>query len=202
MEEADFQRLLDEAVKFHGHLCRGQVIGVRMAMAGLRSLGIKDPRSKEGMDLVIFVEIDRCATDAIISVTGRTPGKRSIKMMDYGKMAATFVNAATGEAVRIAARVNSNEKLKLLVNQYLRIKNESEADFAALSAIPEKDLLRIQNVKVDLRPEDLPGAPHKRVICESCGETVMDMREVCRDGKVLCKPCAEGEAYYVETTII
>jgi len=98
-----FNRHLDNAVKFHGHLCGGQVVGVRMAMAGLRELGIENPRSSEGRDLVIFIEIDRCAADAIISVTGRTPGKRSIKIMDYGKMAATFVDTGTGKAVRAAS---------------------------------------------------------------------------------------------------
>ena len=100
----DFQDVLDEAARLHGHLCEGLVLGVRMAIAGLDELGIKDPKSREGKDLVIFVEIDRCPVDGIIAVTGRTPGKRSIKMMDYGKIAATFVDARCGRGVRVSAR--------------------------------------------------------------------------------------------------
>jgi formylmethanofuran dehydrogenase subunit E len=195
----DLQRLLDEAVKFHGHLCGGQVIGVKMAMAGLRELGIKDSRGREGRDLVVFVEIDRCATDAIISVTGRTPGKRSIKILDYGKMAATFVHTGSGKAVRVSAREKSREKAERMAEAYLPEKDEKEANIAALMAMTEEDLLDVRQVSVQLKPQDLPGAPLATVVCEACGEAVIDMREVRRDGRVLCKPCAAGGAYYTVT---
>ncbi len=192
-----FQRLLDEAVRFHGHLCGGQVLGVRMAMAGLRELDIKDPRGKEGKDLVIFVEIDRCATDAIIAVTGRTPGKRSIKIMDYGKMAATFIDTRTGRALRVSVRADSIEKVQQIAQTYIPQKDEEQANLAALMAISEEDLVRIQQVSVKLMPQDLPGKPLDKVLCQRCGETVMDMRQVSLDGEVLCKPCAQGNDYYI-----
>jgi formylmethanofuran dehydrogenase subunit E len=192
----DFQRLLDEAVAFHGHLCGGQIIGVRMAMAALRELGIRNPRSKEGRDLVVFVEIDRCATDAIISVTGRTPGKRSIKILDYGKMAATFVNTDTGQAVRVSARADSREKADKIAEIYRAEKGEKEANLHALTIMRERDLFDLQWVRVVLKPQDLPGEPLDTVVCEKCGESVKDMREVVRKGRTLCKPCAAGEAYY------
>ena len=98
-----FEKLLKESIKIHGHLCPGQVLGVRMSMLGLREIGIEDPKGKDKKNIIVFVEIDRCATDAIQSVTGCSLGKRSLKFLDYGKMAATFLNLKTGNAVRILA---------------------------------------------------------------------------------------------------
>lgn len=198
---ADFQRLLDEAARFHGHLCGGQVIGVRMALAGLRELGITEPRGSQGRDLVIFVESDRCATDAVISVTGRTPGKRSIRMMDYGKMAATFVNSGTGKAVRVCVRADSEEKVRRIARARGGEKGEEAAHLAALAAIPEEELLRVRGVRVEIRPRDLLGKSLVSVICENCGEAVRDMREVHREGRILCRPCAEGRAYFTEEEV-
>lgn len=192
----DFQKLLDEAVRFHGHLCGGQILGVRMAMAGLRELEIKDPRGREGRDLVIFVEIDRCATDAIIAVTGRTPGKRSIKIIDYGKMAATFVDIGSGRAVRVSIRGDSRKKVEQMAKTDFPREEGRQADLTALMAIAERDLLMIQEVRVNLRPQDLPGEPLDSVICQECGEAVLDMRHVLRKGRVLCKSCAQMGDYY------
>ena len=192
----NFQSLLEKAVSFHGHLCGGQVIGVRMAMAGLRELGIKDPKSREGRDLVIFIEIDRCATDAIISVTGRTPGRRAIKLADYGKMAATFIDISSDRAVRVSVKGDSNPKVDLIAQTSFPEKDEKHANIAALMEIAESDLFRIQRVAVTLKPQDLPGKPLASVTCQGCGETVKDMREVTVDSKVLCRPCALGSDYY------
>ena len=93
--KTDFDSLLEESVKVHGHLCAGQVLGVRMSMLGLREIGISDPKGADRKSLIVFVEMDRCATDAVQSVTGCSLGKRSMKFMDYGKMAATFLNLKT-----------------------------------------------------------------------------------------------------------
>jgi formylmethanofuran dehydrogenase subunit E len=193
-----FQNLLDDAVKFHGHLCGGQVLGVRMAMAGLRELGIEDPKGVQGRNLVIFIEIDRCAADAIISVTGRTPGKRSIKIMDYGKMAATFVDTESGKAVRICVRPESNAKVSEMTQKRMSVKDETAGTIEALTAISETELLKIRPVNVELRPQDLPGTPLASVNCAFCGETIRDMREIQQGGKVLCRPCADNKAYYTE----
>ncbi|MGE0082941.1 MAG: FmdE family protein [Desulfococcaceae bacterium] len=194
----DFENLLKESVKFHGHLCGGQVVGIKMAIAGLRELGIRDPGGTEGRNLVIFTEIDRCAVDGIISVSKRTPGRRSIKIKDYGKTAATFVNTGTGKAVRVSVRADSDAAIRKLEQQYLPEKDEKAANIAALIAIPEEELLMIREVSVQIEPQDLPGETLRAVICESCGELIKDMREVIRDGKILCRPCAEGKAYYEE----
>jgi formylmethanofuran dehydrogenase subunit E len=101
---ADFETLLTESVKIHGHLCAGQVLGVRMSMLGLSEIGIRDPRGKDRKSIIVYVEMDRCATDAVQSVTGCSLGRRTMKFMDYGKMAATYVNLTTGKAVRVVAR--------------------------------------------------------------------------------------------------
>src|SRR3954463_3156519 len=98
---------LRDAEQAHGHLCAGQVLGVRMAMLGLQKLGIEDPQGKDRKRLVTFVEIDRCATDAVAVVTGCRLGKRALKFRDWGKMAATFVDVNSGRAIRVAAKESS-----------------------------------------------------------------------------------------------
>src|SRR5215510_1275467 len=105
---------LDDAAQAHGHLCAGQVLGVRLAMLGLTKLGIDDPRGKDRKRLVTFVEIDRCATDAIGVVTGCRLGKRALKFRDWGKMAATFIDVANDRAVRIAAKESSKDLARQL----------------------------------------------------------------------------------------
>src|ERR1700734_3802794 len=107
MESLD--ELLTKAEAAHGHICAGQVLGVRMALLGLKLLGITGPRGQDRKRIVTYVEIDRCATDAIGMVTGCRLGKRTLKFRDWGKMAATFVNLTTGRAVRIVALESSNK---------------------------------------------------------------------------------------------
>src|SRR5689334_24727575 len=106
------QEYLDDAAVAHGHLCAGQVLGVRMAMCGLKRLGIEEPQGKDRKRIVTFVEIDRCATDAIMVVTGCRLGKRALKFRDWGKMAATFIDLQTGKAVRVAATESSKSLAK------------------------------------------------------------------------------------------
>src|ERR1041384_3730368 len=109
-----FDEYLREAEVAHGHLCAGQVLGVRMAILGLKKLGIDDPRGKDRKRLVTFVEIDRCATDAIGVVTGCRLGKGGLKFRDFGKMAATFVDVSSGRAFRVAAKESSKARAKEL----------------------------------------------------------------------------------------
>ncbi|MCL1828426.1 MAG: FmdE family protein [Oscillospiraceae bacterium] len=175
-----FTQDLQEAVEYHGHLCSGQIIGVRMARMGLKELGIDEPKNFRG--LIVYVECDRCLTDAIGTVTGCKLGRRNLKWMDYGKSAATFVNTETGEAVRIS--------------NVSRHYPPDGADLAAFfDAIPDGDMFYVTRVKVNYRPEDLPGAPLESMICPKCGEGVADGRQVIRDGAAMCKACAGG-AYY------
>ncbi len=191
---SEFDKLLTESAAAHGHCCPGQVLGVRMAMLGLREAGIEDPKGRQRKDLIIFVEMDRCASDAVQSVTGCSLGRRTLKFLDYGKMAATFVNLKTGAAVRVVAREEAREKAREL---FPRIKDAASEQIEAYKVMTDEDLFEvITGVRVALRPEDLPGKPLRKVRCSRCGEHVYDMREVYRDGNALCRPCAAG-GYYV-----
>jgi len=188
---------LREAEVAHGHLCAGQVLGVRLAMLGLEKLGIEDPRGKDRKRLVTFVEIDRCATDAIAVVTGCRLGKRALKFRDWGKMAATFVDlgitdVSTGKAIRIAAKESSKA---LARSMHPEIESKNQQQMLAYHEMPEDDLFTKQWVKVELPAEEFPGYKGDRIVCAECSEGINFRREIVRDGRVLCHACA-GERYY------
>ncbi len=187
-----FETLLDISTHLHGHLCAGQVIGVRMAMLALSLLEIDDPKGDDRKKLYTIVEIDRCATDAIQSVTGCSLGKRSLKFVDHGVMAATFVNLDTGNAVRITAREEARQYSKKYCAE---IENKYARQLEAYKIMPQHELFKIEKVMVTIPPMDMPGRPGRRVQCEQCEDWVQDCRDVERDGRILCKKCAEGSYY-------
>src|SRR5437763_3370957 len=154
---------LADAAQAHGHLCAGQVLGVRLAMLGIRKLGIEDPRGKDRKRLVTFVEIDRCATDAVAVVTGCRMGKRALKFRDWGKVAATFVDVSTGKAVRVAARESSKA---LARSMHPEIESKNQQQMLAYRQMSEDDLFSTEWVKVDLPPEEFPGYKGERAVCE------------------------------------
>lgn len=174
----DVQEVLQKCEEYHGHLCTGQIMGVRMAKKGLELVAAEDIK-----DLIVFVENDRCITDAITIATGVRLGRRSLKYFDYGKMAATFVNQRTGEAWRVASRGH----VDLLPEQ------------AKARALEENDetLLTWRRVTVNFGPGDLPGPPERIVRCARCGENVLDYRDVTdgTDDGTLCRSCAQGSYY-------
>jgi formylmethanofuran dehydrogenase subunit E len=179
--------LVAEAVAFHGHECPGIVLGVRMVLAGCRALGVDCPRAA-GKDFVVIAEIARCAIDAIEVLTGASLGKRTLHLVDYGKMAATFVQRSADRAVRVAAL----DAARWLASAWW----PSEPDprrrqMLAYRALPDADLLAVVPVRV--RPAWF--APRVRVFCARCGEGVHYRREVVREGRLLCRACA-GESYY------
>jgi formylmethanofuran dehydrogenase subunit E len=183
-----FDALLDEALDFHGHLCPGLVLGVRMASVGCREVALDRPRGA-GKALVVFVEIDRCATDAIEAVTGVSLGKRTLKHMDYGKMAATFVNVPAALAVRVVARDAARDLARRWAPS---APDPRHAQITAYRVMPDEDLFRVEPVVVD------PGWLDRRrvrVTCEICGEGINYQREVRTGGRTLCRPCA-GDRYY------
>jgi formylmethanofuran dehydrogenase subunit E len=176
----------------HGHLCAGQILGLRMALHGMRLLGLEDPVGKDRKRLVCVVEIDRCMTDAIGVVTGCRLGKRALKFRDFGKAAATFCDLQENRAVRIAARESAKERARAL---YPEIADKNQQQMRAYREMPDEDLFAIEWVRVTLSAEDLPGYKAPRVVCAQCGEGVNFRREVVRDGRALCRACA-GERYY------
>ncbi len=186
------QEYLEDAAVAHGHLCAGQVLGVRMAMLGLQKLGLEDPQGKDRKRIVTFVEIDRCATDAVMVVTGCRLGKRALKFRDWGKMAATFVNVETGKAVRVAAKESSKVLAK---SMHPEIADKNQQQMLAYREMPDEQLFQTQWVHVELPPEEFPGYKGDRVTCEHCGEGINFCREVKHGGKTLCRSCS-GERYY------
>ncbi len=187
---------LQDAERAHGHLCAGQVLGVRMAMLGLSRLGIDDP-IRERKRLITFVEIDRCATDAVAVVTGCRLGKRALKFRDWGKVAATFVDlqdhsGVRHKAIRIVARERSKQLARCLFPEIL---DKNRQQMAAYRQLTDAELFDEMWVEVELPPEEFPGYNGPRVICQQCGEGINFKREVLRDNRRLCRACA-GEAYY------
>jgi len=186
------QEYLDDAAVAHGHLCAGQVLGVRMAMLGLKKLGLQDPEGKDRKRIVTFVEIDRCATDAVMVVTGCRLGKRALKFRDWGKMAATFVDVETGKAVRVAAKESSKVAARSL---HPEIADKNQQQMAAYREMPDDQMFQTQWVHVELPPEEFPGYKGERISCAQCGEGISYRREVRLGAKILCRACA-GERYY------
>ncbi len=180
------------AAAAHGHLCAGQILGLRMALCGVRLLGLEDPAGADRKRLVTFVEIDRCATDAIPIVTGCRLGKRALKFRDFGKVAATFCDLGRNRAVRVAALESARQRAR---EMYPEIENRNQQQMRAYREMADEELFATRWVRVSIGPEDLPGYKAPRVVCARCGEGINFRREVIREGVALCRACA-GECYY------
>jgi formylmethanofuran dehydrogenase subunit E len=187
------ENLLERHEQTHGNLCPGGLLALRMAALGCALVGIEDPRGADRNRLVVWVEIDRWLVDAVEAVTGARLGKRTLKFLDYGKLAATFLNVETGKAVRIVALETSR---RLADRRHPEIESKYERQMLTYREAAEEELFRVTNVDVQLREYDAPGHPRSRIICGHCGEEVNDGREVDGpDGIALCRPCAYGPGY-------
>jgi len=194
-----FEEYLQVSTRIHGHICAGQVIGVRMSMLAMDLLEIHDPQGTDRKKLYVVVEIDRCATDAIQSVTGCSLGKRSMKWLDRGIMAATFVNLLSNKAVRVTALEEARDLAKKYCSE---ITDKYVRQLEAYKIMPEHELFRVESVSLVIPPEDLPGRPLRRVQCEICADWVQDNRDEISDGKVLCRNCVHGRYYTkIDTTV-
>jgi len=190
-----FEELLSGSVAAHGHLCPGQIVGVRMAMLGLRLLDFEAPPTYPQLkQLIVFIEMDRCTGDAVAFVTNAKLGRRSLKFVDYGIMAATFVNLETNRAFRVI----STEEARDLAPMYTRHEPDKRGQqLEAYRVMPDSVLFRVQEVEVNLTPFDLPGPTRRKSTCVQCGQVVRDNREVVKDGLPYCQPCAQG-GYFKE----
>jgi formylmethanofuran dehydrogenase subunit E len=186
-----FDELMREATAMHrGCICPGQVLGVRMATLGCQFLGIDEPT--EGKRLIVYVEIDRCMADAIAAVTGCRLGKRTLKHIDYGKCACTFVDVEKARALRIVARDDARDLVQVYSSPSL---NKSDAQREAYRVMPDAQLFIVQEVYLDVPEHDRPGKPVSRVACDLCGEGINDRRELRLNGQVFCRGCAQGNYY-------
>jgi formylmethanofuran dehydrogenase subunit E len=206
---ASLDDLLHDAEVAHGHLCAGQILGVRMAMLALRALHIGDPRARHLPDgslnpdrkrLVTFVEIDRCATDAIGVVTACRVGKRALKLRDWGKMAATFVDleAPLGADAYKGIRVVALESSKNRAREIYPELEKNAQQMKAYRELPDDELFSSQWVRVPLPPSEFPGYKGQRVVCAQCGEGINFDRFIERDRKRLCRMCADAHQLYFE----
>jgi formylmethanofuran dehydrogenase subunit E len=164
-----------------------------MAMLGLSLIGLDDPWSNDQIKkLIVYVEMDRCAADAVGFVSGAKLGRRSLKYIDYGIMAATFLNLETHKAYRVISTEESRELVKTYAPEFDdRVTQQIEA----YKRMPDSVLFNVRQVHVPVSEYDLPGPTRKKVMCSACGQVVRDNREVVVDGKPYCKPCAQG-AYF------
>ena len=188
----NFEEYVTLAEAAHGHMCAGQILGLRLAIHGMELLGIDDPTGKDRKRLVSFVEIDRCATDAVTVVTGCRMGKRALKFRDFGKVAATFCDLETDRAVRVVAKDSSKQRAKEV---YPEIEDKNQQQMKAYRELPVADMFEHAWVRVILDPQEMPGFKGPKVSCAQCGEGINFKREVEVDGRTLCKACA-GERYY------
>jgi formylmethanofuran dehydrogenase subunit E len=182
--------LLESTAVLHRHLCPRQVLGVRMGMLAGKVLGLELPQ--KGKRLITIAETDGCVCDGISAATGCTVGHRTLRVEDYGKIAATFVDVKTGQAVRVAPRLDVRERA------YVYAPDEPRHYFAQLKAyqvMPDGELLSIAPVRLRTPIEAIVSRAGVRVNCEVCGEEIINQREVEHEGLTLCRACA-GTAYY------
>lgn len=187
---ADLQAILQRSSARHKHLCPRQVLGARMGLAGAAALGLDLPRTDKR--LLVIVETDGCFADGVEVATGCTMGHRTLRLEDYGKIAATFIDVKRNVAVRVAPRLDVRERA------YTYAPEEPRHYFAQLQAyqiMPESELLTIQPVTLTTPVATIVSRPGVRVNCDQCGEEIINEREVQVAGQLLCRACA-GRSYY------
>jgi formylmethanofuran dehydrogenase subunit E len=177
----DFDLYLKRAGDYHGHICAGIALGTKMTLAALKALGM-DP-SVKNKNLIVYTEIDRCMTDAVQVITGCSLGHRSLKYIDYGKFAATFVDLKTGRALRAT------------IKEHINNEGSVEETIRKISQIPDAELVTLQEVIINIPENDLPGNPRNRAVCSVCGERIMDGREINKNSQSFCRGCFNGEYY-------
>jgi formylmethanofuran dehydrogenase subunit E len=189
----DLQKMLEISSARHTHLCPRQVLGARIGLAGGAALGFDLPRRDKRM--LSILETDGCFSDGVEAATGCTVGHRTLRIEDYGKIAATFVDAQTGQALRIAPRLDVRNRA------YTYAPGESRHYFAQLKGyqvMPDDVLLTIQPVLLNASVKDIVSHAGVRVNCETCGEEIINEREVIQNGHVFCHACALGGYYSLQ----
>lgn len=187
----DIKALLQESARWHSHLCPRQVLGVRMGLAGLAALGL-DPNRGESKRLLLISETDGCFVDGLIAVSGCTVGHRTLRVEDYGKPAATFVDVQDGRCLRVAPHGEVRARAAAFMPEQT---DSYQAQLLAYQSMPAEDMFVIQAVRLLQPIEKIVSLPGLRVLCDGCGEEIMNAREVLRAGRVLCQVCA-GVGYY------
>lgn len=182
--------LLRDSAAHHARLCPRQVLGVRMGMLAASLLDLDLPQSDKR--LLAIAETDGCLLDGLSASTGCYAGRRTLRVKDFGKIAATFVDTRTERTVRIAPRPDA----RALAWQYApEARNRWETQLLGYQRMPDEDLLSYEWVTLRMPVVALVGRAGRRVNCDSCGEEIINQREVIWESKILCRGCA-GQAYY------
>ncbi len=202
MEASQTFLSFDDAARFHGHVCPGLAIGYRVATTAMELLGVARPHDEE---LVAVVENDTCAVDAVQVVTGCTFGKGNLVFKDYGKGGFSFFSRDKKKGLRIRYRefpsLSDSDKARM---EELRRKihfeeSATEAERREFGELRQKLIQLILKSEpeklLDWRwlEEEPPHAARIRpsIVCDSCGEQVMETRIREVSGKNLCIPCSE-----------
>ncbi len=186
----NIQPLLEKSSRDHSHLCPRQILGVRMGLCGLKAVGLKANRGSKR--LLVITETDGCFADGLTAATDCTVGHRTLRVEDYGKAAATFVDTQTGLTIRVVPVLDIRERA------YQYSPDEPRHYFAQMKAyqvMPDEEMFNVTEVQLAASIAEIVSRPGVRVNCEVCGEEVMNEREVRENGRVLCKACA-STAYY------
>lgn len=184
--------LLAESAALHNHLCPRQVLGVRMGLLAGELLSIEVPQPNKR--LYTFVETDGCFADGVSVAVNCWLGRRTMRLIDYGRVAATFVDTRTGRAVRIAPNPQARQTANYFAPDE---RSRWHTMLEAYQIMPADELFTWQPVDLKLSIQEIISIPGHRTVCEACGEEILNQREIVLDGHVLCKACHEG-AYYTE----
>lgn len=186
----DLESILAESAAHHDHLCPRQVLGARIGLAGMAALGIRTPKIDKRT--LIIAETDGCFVDGLEAASGASVGHRTLRIEDYGKVGATFIDVRTGRAVRIAPLPGIRDHAAKCVTN---ARSRYHAQLDAYQLMPDDEMFSATEVTLATPVETLISRPGVRINCDACGEEVINQREVLRDGVVLCRACA-GEGYY------
>lgn len=182
--------LLEASMRTHHHLCPRQVLGLRIGLLAGKLLELELPRADKR--LIAIVETDGCAVDGIAAASGCLVGRRTMYIKDWGKVAATFIDSKTGQAVRIVPTSESRQAARLLLPD---AKSRWHAQLEGYQILPDETILKAEPVTLSFSLEQLISQAGRAAICAHCGEEILNQREVLLDGQTLCRACA-GEIYY------
>jgi len=183
--------ILAESAKRHKHLCPRQVLGARMGLCAAEILGLELPRNDKR--LLVIAETDGCAVDGLIAATGCRVGSRTLRILDFGKVAATFTDTFAGVSVRIAP---AYEARKLATLYASAAHSNWESMLLGYQVMPVPALFTVQYVQLKTPLSEMISRPGRKTICDVCGEEIINGRESLGNGNVLCRACA-GDGYYV-----
>jgi formylmethanofuran dehydrogenase subunit E len=186
----NLQPLFDKSARDHSHLCPRQILGVRMGLYGMKSLGFDLPPAKKR--LLVIVESDGCFADGISAATNCTVGHRTLRVEDYGKTSATFVDVKTSCSLRLAPMLDIRQRASASVDDETR---HYFAQMKAYQTMTDEEMFSVTEVRLSASIESIISRPGMRVNCDACGEEIINERETHKDGMILCRACA-GVVYY------